>query len=265
METYYEQICKLLPYNGLPKRWIVLGKILILKIPHNLQRYAKKIAEVYTKVLKVSTVVKPVGKISGIYREPNFQVIYGTETETIHIENKIKYKFDVTKIMFSPGNIHERIRMANISNKNEVVVDMFAGIGYFTLQISVHSKLKVIYAYEINPFAYKYLQENILLNKTYNVIPKFMDCLLANEQADRIIIGYLKDSYKYLEKAYELINPNGIIHFHTNTPNVLLTNLPNQVTQIAQNYNRKIKILNFLKIKSYAPGVTHVVLDIKCL
>jgi len=33
--------------------------------------------------------------------------------------------------MFSSGNMDERIRMSMISDKNEVVVDLFAGIGYF--------------------------------------------------------------------------------------------------------------------------------------
>ena len=42
---------------------------------------------------------------------------------------------------------------------------MFAGIGYFTIPIAVHSNVKKIYAIEINPVSYNFLCENIKLNK----------------------------------------------------------------------------------------------------
>jgi len=59
--------------------------------------------------------------------------------------------------MFSSGNMDERIRMSMISDKNEVVVDLFAGIGYLLCRMAVYSKPEKIYACEINPVAYDYL------------------------------------------------------------------------------------------------------------
>ncbi len=64
--------------------------------------------------------------------------------------------------MFSSGNMNERIRMSNISKPNEVVVDLFAGIGYFTLPIAVYSKPKKIYACEKNPISYDFFVKILL-------------------------------------------------------------------------------------------------------
>ena len=50
-----------------------------------------------------------------------------------HCENGILYSFDATKCMFSWGNLSEKIRMANLDCTEAVIVDLFAGIGYFVL------------------------------------------------------------------------------------------------------------------------------------
>lgn len=54
-----------------------------------------------------------------------------------HRENGILYSFDATKCMFSWGNLSEKLRMGNMACENEVVVDLFAGIGYFVLPFLV--------------------------------------------------------------------------------------------------------------------------------
>lgn len=54
-----------------------------------------------------------------------------------HRENGITYSFDATKCMFSWGNLSEKLRMARLDCKEETVVDLFAGIGYFVLPFLV--------------------------------------------------------------------------------------------------------------------------------
>lgn len=38
-----------------------------------------------------------------------------------------RYTFDVTKCMFSPGNITEKLRVASLPCSGEVLVDLYAG------------------------------------------------------------------------------------------------------------------------------------------
>jgi tRNA wybutosine-synthesizing protein 2 len=250
----------------LPQRWEKLGSVLLLKIPNELERYEDEVAEAYAKVINAKTVVKDLG-IYGKERKPKVEKIFGENTETIHKENKIKFKLDVAKIMFSSGNLEERKRMANISNNNEVVVDMFAGIGYFSIPLAFYSKSKKLLAYEINPIAYRYLCDNIELNKVQNIVESYLeDCLNAKEcLADRVIMGYLKDTYFYLPKALKILKPcGGIIHYHENCPDELLPKeLCEKVKYIVEREGRDVRILKFVKVKSYSPGVTHVVLDLE--
>ena len=82
-----------------------------------------------------------------------------------HIDNGIRYTYDVTKNMFSKGNISEKLRIAKFDCEDEVVVDMFAGIGYFTLPYLVKAKAKTVYACDWNPDAVSFLRHNLHVNK----------------------------------------------------------------------------------------------------
>lgn len=84
-------------------------------------------------------------------REPSLEIIYGDETETIHKENGCLFNLDLSKVMWAKGNNNERLRIAKLVEDGEVVVDMFAGIGYFSIPIGVHSNAEKIYSIEINP------------------------------------------------------------------------------------------------------------------
>ena len=124
----------------------------------------------------VNRIVK-LGRISGLKREPDVDMVIGEGTETIHRENKCSFKLDVSRIMWSKGNTTERKRMSTIAKEGETVVDMFAGIGYFSIPIAVHSKPAKIYSIEINPVSYGYLCENVHLNKVEGILePILGDC-----------------------------------------------------------------------------------------
>ncbi|PWU84734.1 hypothetical protein C4B63_206g3 [Trypanosoma cruzi] len=79
-----------------------------------------------------------------------FEAYADSPTFTTHVENGIRYSFDVCKVMFCSGNGTERMHFATIEARDEVVVDMFAGIGYFTLPLAVFGFVKVIHALEKN-------------------------------------------------------------------------------------------------------------------
>jgi len=262
----------IIPHNFsiyLPTKWEKIGKILVIKIPKELKKFSKEIAKIYAEVLDCKTVLEDIGGISGEYRRPNVRLLYGDPNcETIHIENRVRFRLDVSKIMFSSGNMDERIRMATISNSKEIVVDLFAGIGYFSIPMAIYSRPKRIYAIEKNPLAYKYLCENIVLNHVTEIVEPMLGDnrkIAPKNIADRVVMGYVKDTYRYLQTAIDALrDKTGIIHYHQACPNELLPKKPlNEIKKIAERNKRKVKLLKFKKVKSYAPGVTHVVLDVK--
>ena len=191
-----------------------------------------------------------------------YNIIYGSETETINKENGCLFKLDLAKVMWSKGNNNERLRIAKLVEDDEVVLDMFAGIGYFSIPIGVHSNAKQIYSIEINPNSYFYLNENIKLNKLDNVTPILGDCKIhaPKYKADRIVMGYVKTTHHYLDVAINSLNGGGILHYHETVPEKLMKTRPVDRI-ISQAGDRDVEILKINKIKKYAPGVEHVVVD----
>lgn len=240
-------------------KWKKIGNILILDNKFTVQS-DKQLKELSDKH-KVKTVMK-VDHIHGTKREPVIKLLYGEDTETINKENGCLFKLDLKKVMWSKGNNNERIRIAKLVEDNETVIDMFAGIGYFSIPIGVHSNAKQVYSIEINPNSFHYLKENIKLNKIKNIIPLLGDCMDITPEysADRIIMGYVKTTHHYLKTAIDSLNKGGVIHYHETVPEKLMDTRPiNRIKEVAG--DRSVEFLKLNKVKKYSPGVFHVVCD----
>ena len=240
-------------------KWKKIGDILILDNKFDVK------SEAQLKELSDKHNVKTIMKVDHIYgtkREPVIKLLYGDDTKTINKENGCLFKLDLRKVMWSKGNNNERIRIARLVEDRETIIDMFAGIGYFSIPIGVHSKAKQVYSIEINPNSFHYLQENIKLNKINNITPILGDCIniTPNYKADRIIMGYVKTTHHYLKVAIDSLNKGGVIHYHETVPEKLMDTRPiNRIKQLAG--DREVEFLKLNKVKKYSPGVFHVVCD----
>jgi tRNA wybutosine-synthesizing protein 2 len=240
----------------------VIGDILVLK--NNVGNPFEGDPQELLKIPGVKRVVR-LGRIKGLKREPEVEVLLGEGTETIHKENHCFYKLDVARIMWSKGNTTERKRMAQVVQNGETIVDLFAGIGYFTIPMAVHAKPYKIYAVEINPVSLEYLKENIELNKVQDVVePILGNCrdLAPRNVADRVLMGYIGNTEEYLDVAMDVLKDEGVIHYHESVPDKLKFKRPaERVINAAKGFD--VEILNQRIIKKYSPGVYHVVVDAK--
>ena len=250
--------------KALPEKWELVGDVLTIKLAPTLLRDAGAIAKAYAGQLGAKTVLLDRGGVTGVCRIPDVDFIYGNDAVTVHRENRIRFKLDASKIMFASGNKEERKRMANISRADETVVDMFAGIGYFSIPMAVHSKPMKIYSCELNPVAHRYLCENIKLNKVEDVVvPIRGNCRKVAPEgvADRVIMGHF-DSYKFLSKAINVLKDDGgVLHYHEACPNDLFSRPEKRIKAAAARQEKKAEILRFRVVKSYAPCVSHVAVD----
>lgn len=252
--------------NGIiPDHWEYVGDIVIVRMDPRCQPFKELIGRTYAEVLGAKTVCADVRGVSGEFRRPSMEIIYGSETESVRLENGIRYGFDVTKVMFASGNTEERMRMRNIDCTGETVVDMFAGIGYFTLPLAKFSGARRVFACEKNPESYEFLVRNVKMNEVDDVvIPILADNrdLLGVHFADRILMGYVQTTSDFVGTALRMIRPNGIIHYHD--------------TFYVNEYDEKIRkifddacgpggyeIIGIREVKSFAPSVSHYVADIR--
>ena len=263
-------------YPVLPRGFQDLNKHIILKLNPQLLPYTTEIANATLEILpRMKAVWLREGQIQGKFRQPSglTHILGDPETEVIINENGVRYKFDFTQIMFAKGNIHERSVLPKRINPGEVIVDMFAGIGYFTLGMAKSKKPKKIYAMEWNPTAYKYLCENIKLNHVENIVEpllgdnkELVTYLVAQGiRADRIIMGLLPAPIDAIEYALKLAKSSGIgtIVVYEGVEPKESTELYDSFQQIANQHNFSTELLERRIVKAFKPHEYHMVLEIE--
>ncbi len=239
----------------------VVGNIAILKCQNAIKEYKIEIGNALLKVYKNLKSVYLTTGIYGEHRVRTLEYICGDNTTvTLHKEYGIKLKLDISKVYFSPRLANERFRIANLVKNNEVVIDMFAGIGSFSILIAKYKKIKKIYAIDINSHAIEYLKENIVLNKIENIVPIVGDAKeVINDlpYSDRIVMNLPLNSYEYFPYAYEKINKNGTIHYYEIINKEKLYERLEKLNQFKITYSLKI-------LKHYSPTHVFISLDILC-
>jgi tRNA wybutosine-synthesizing protein 2 len=248
-----------------PDRWETVGDVVILRLSQECWSRREEIGRAYAEVLGAKSVCADVRGVSGEFRQPSMEVLYGTDTESVRLENGIRYRFDVTKVMFASGNTDERMRMRKLDCTGETVVDMFAGIGYFTLPLAKFSGARRVFACEKNPESYEFLIRNVNDNGLSGiVIPILGDNrdIPGRSFADRILMGYVQTTSEFLPTALRMLKPNGIIHYHDT---FYVNERDERVKKIFDEACGEdgYEVLSIREVKSFAPSVSHYVADVR--
>ena len=264
-------------HNKLPKKWKKIGKILVLDLGNVEGSKKNEIAEVYAEELNVKTVIQK-GKISGELRKPEtIDLLYGTETTTEISEYGIKYRLDLRGIMWSPGNTGWRSALAGPEkvsdfysfDKPRTIIDYFAGIGYFALQMARgYPEAKVI-AIEKNQKAIEYLSMNIEKNSIENIEIINDDCRNIDLKADVIHLGYIGNTIDFLEHTHDCLNTNGIAVFHEAYRNNWLGfksrsdwgSIPTKFSDLMK--TKGFVVEKFERVKFYGPSTSHIIATLR--
>ncbi|XP_048174698.1 tRNA wybutosine-synthesizing protein 2 homolog isoform X2 [Corvus hawaiiensis] len=154
-------------------------------------------------------------------RTPSVTLLLGQDGWVEHVDNGIRYTFDVTKCMFSPGNITEKLRVASLPCSGEVLVDLFAGIGYFTLPFLVHAGAAFVHACEWNSHAVEALHRTLVLNGVQDrchIHAGDSRQLELRDVADRVNLGLIPSSEGGWPVACRVLKKDtgGVLHIHHN-------------------------------------------------
>lgn len=167
----------------------------------------------------VKVVCKKTKIHSGVFRTKKVKILAGERRKTTtHKENNIRVNLNVETCYFSPRLSNERLRIANLVKKGESVLVMFSGIGIYSWVISKNTLAKEIYGVEINPFAHKFAEENLKLNKIGNVklflgdVKKIVPKL--KKKFDRIVMPLPKSAEEFLDVALKSAKKGTVIHFY---------------------------------------------------
>ncbi len=210
------------------------------------------------------------------HRTSQTEMLFGTDGWVEFLDHGVQFGFDATKVMFSSGNVTERRRIGVMDMQGEVVVDAYAGVGYYTLHMASRSRAKHVHACEINPDSIaglKWACEANGFNKKVTIhqgdnqetLPKLYG------QADRCHLGLLPSSEAVWEHALLCLKPGGgWLHIHMNVHKKELEQWKQSTLEtlnhLAQRNGRQWSITaNHLEqVKWFSPHVWHVVLDVEC-
>lgn len=170
-----------------PSSFETIGHVAHLNIPDELLPYKDVIAKViYDKNYpRIQTVANKVGAISNEFRVPKFEILAGKSDMVTEVKQYgATFRLDYGLVYWNSRLEHEHIRLVSLFKKGDVICDMFAGIGPFS--IPAGQKGCVVYANDLNPDSIRYLKTNAKINKvedyifTYNLDARvFMQTLMS--------------------------------------------------------------------------------------
>ncbi|WP_455392942.1 class I SAM-dependent methyltransferase [[Eubacterium] cellulosolvens] len=250
----------------LPRSYDIIGSIAILKLPLGLTAYGKQIGEAIIRAHKnIHTVAVDKG-VKGMQRVRNMEIIAGEpQTETMHKEYGVRLLMDIMKVYFSPRLSTEHYRITKLVQPGEIVLDMFAGIGPFSIMIAKHSKAKRIFSIDINKHAIEYLIKNIDLNKVFNIFPMegaVEEMIKRIPKVDRIIMNLPMSGNEHLPEAFAVLKNTGTIHYHEMLPCQELQQRKMSLAEISKHHGFEIIALHEHNLGSYSPSINHYCFDL---
>ena len=146
-------------------------------------------------------------------------------------EHGIRQSYDLTRVMFSRGNVTEKKRFGtSCVRADESVLDMYAGIGYYTLPALILGKARHVTACEWNGHALLALRYNLDSNGVGEDRATVLggDCraslkrllLRGDASFDRVSLGLLPSSEGGWDVAVSCLDrgAGGWLHVHANVP-----------------------------------------------
>ncbi|MEM2929905.1 MAG: class I SAM-dependent methyltransferase family protein [Thermoproteota archaeon] len=274
--NFFENLRSILSAEDLkiiPRSYDIVGDICILQLPKELYDRRRVIGEAFLKSMKnIRIVLNKTEPLSGEYRVGGYEVLAGEGgTETFYREHGCIFKLDISKVFFTPRLSAERIRVASLVKPGEVVCDLFAGIGPFSIIIAKKNPSVRVYACDINPYAYQYLIENIRLNKVEERVKAYLGDAKElsgrdlKDVGDRIIMNLPMSSEIYLDAARNALKRNGgLVHLHVFLEKDVDSN--EKYMNIEESFRRlgcETKLLSSRRIREVAPFKYHWGFDIE--
>lgn len=254
----------------------IVGDIAIIRLTETSKRHAPAISKAIMATHKnVRTVLAQTSPVYGNFRLRKLECIAGENKKTtIHKEFGCFFFVNVEECYFSPRLSCERMRIATQVGDGEVIVNMFAGVGCFSVIIAKHSEAGKVYSIDINPDAVRSMEKNVRLNRVYEkVLPILGDAKKVIERrlchvADRVLMPLPERAFDYIPYALlALKKGGGWIHYydfeHAKKNENPIEKIKLKVAEELENLGVAFDILLGRVVRATGPNWYQIVLDIK--
>lgn len=253
--------------NLVPSSYDLIGDLILIDLPSELEEYSGLIGNALMKLHPRIKSVLAKGETAGKYRIRRVKVIAGShDTETVHCEHGCLYMLDLRKVFFNPRFSGERLRVAKSVKPGEEILDMFSGIGPFSILIAKRCSSCMVTAIELNPDAYHYLVQNIRLNRVEGRVTAIYgdarEVLKSKRRAfDRVIMDLPHSSLDFLDIGLDACKDQGMIHIYL--ANTSLQEMSKMVEAKAASLGYEAVVEFTREVMEIAPRRYTIVLDLK--
>jgi tRNA (guanine37-N1)-methyltransferase len=249
----------------LPTSFDTVGDIIIMKLPDELLGHVKQIGEAVLKANPSIRLVAMDRGITGEERVRDLEPMAGEGgLETVHSEYGIRFAVDVSKCYFSPRLATERRRVADLVKDGERILDMFAGVGPFSIMIAKTAKADKIWAVDINADAVEYMKMNIKLNRAEGIEPvcaNAVDVIRALPPLNRIIMNLPHSGHEFLGVAIMACANDAVIHYYEISKEV--EGRAEEIEALGARYGRDLRVEGSRMVRSFSPTENHYAYDIR--
>ena len=198
----------------------IVGDIAIVKLAETVKDQGALVGEAILEAMKnVRAVFDQEGGLEGDFRLRRLRLLAGEgRTLTLHRENGLRFMVDVERCYFSPRLSTERMRIADLARDGESVLNMFAGVGPYSITLAKRKKAEV-WSCELNEVAYGLHLENNRLNKVEPLVRTLNEDAarlpgLVDRKFDRVLMPHPSQSDRFLPAALAMVRRGGWIHYY---------------------------------------------------
>lgn len=267
-ETDYKKLMHLPDglQEDLPTSFDVIGDVAVIKLPDPLLPYVHEVGAALRRVLPRLRLVALDRGVKGELRVRDLEIIAGLgELETLHTEYGVKLLIDPSKAYFNPRLSNERMRIASLVRPGEKVIDMFAGVGPFSIVIAKHASPAIVYAIDLNHEAVELMKRNIALNRVKNVVAIEGDArtvIFDLPNPDRMIMNLPHNAVEFFHDALTRLNLGGTIHLYHICEKDEICDTVERLKAEASGSGVEIEVARQEELKTYSPSMSVFSLDI---
>ncbi len=258
-----------------PRSFDVIGSrgkaVAIVEVPPDLEPYGATLGDAVMRVQgNVKSVLAKGTERMGEFRIRDMRLLAGDpDTEVVHRESGCFFMVDPAKAYFSPRESTERERISALVAPGERILVMFGGIGPFPICIARREPSSSCVTVELNPDAHRYCIQNITLNKVSGRVKAILGdvrevCPTLYETFDRVLMPLPKGAHKFLDVAFPMVRPGGVIQFyHWGPRDDPFTEGEAVVKSEAETQRRKILSYESFRVSQYSPSAWKIRIDVR--
>ena len=246
----------------------VVGDIAIVKLrPGSEGKEAQIAASIMAEMKSVRCVFGQEGGIEGDFRLRKLRHLGGEDrTTTLHKENGLRLRLDVETCYFSPRLSTERLRIASKVSPGEKVLNMFAGVGPFSMLIARKTR---VWSCELNEAAFNFHVENNALNKVEGRIEMVLGDarelprrLEGVGKFERILMPHPSQSNLFLPAALSMLAPGGVVHYYRHVTGVDPEEAEGRLRAELAGISPGLKVSSVRRVRAIGPRYIELVADV---